>query len=105
MADSKLYSNNDVIRDVKNRLNDELKGVGNENCYTEYQVRAILRTLSDVIKEHLENGEKVRVSGIGQFEVVDRPARDVYAPSLGEKVHVDASRKTKIRPAKEIREF
>ena len=50
-------------------------------------------------------GEKVRVSGIGQFEVVEHPAREVYSPSKGEKIHVEASRKTKVKPAKEIREF
>ena len=104
MADN-LYSNSDVVRSVKDKLNENGEVSGNKNVYTEYQVKAILGALSEVLAEHLGKGEKVRVSGIGQFEVVERPAREVYSPSKGEKVHVEASRKTKVKPAKEIREF
>lgn len=105
MADN-LYSNSDVIRSVKDKLNENGESSsGNKNVYTEYQVKAVLGALSEVLAEHLGKGEKVRVSGIGQFEVVDRPAREVYSPSKGEKIHVEASRKTKVKPAKEIREF
>lgn len=104
MADN-LYSNSDVVRSVKDKLNENGEASGNKNVYTEYQVKAVLGALSEVLAEHLGKGEKVRVSGIGQFEVVERPAREVYSPSKGEKVHVEASRKTKVKPAKEIREF
>lgn len=104
MADN-LYSNSDVVRSVKDKLNENSEASGNKNVYTEYQVKAVLGALSEVLAEHLGKGEKVRVSGIGQFEIVERPAREVYSPSKGEKIHVEASRKTKVKPAKEIREF
>ena len=104
MADN-LYSNSDVVRSVKDKLNENGEASGNKNVYTEYQVKAVLGALSEVLAEHLGKGEKVRVSGIGQFEVVEHPAREVYSPSKGEKIHVEASRKTKVKPAKEIREF
>ena len=104
MADN-LYSNSDVVRSVKDKLNENGEASGNKNVYTEYQVKAVLGALSEVLAEHLGKGEKVRVSGIGQFEVVERPAREVYSPSKGEKVHVEASRKTTVKPAKEIRAF
>ena len=48
MADN-LYSNSDVVRSVKDKLNENGEASGNKNVYTEYQVKAVLGALSEEI--------------------------------------------------------
>ena len=100
-----LCSNSDVIRDVKNKLNEKQPDAGNKNVYIEYQVKSVLAALGEVLEDHLSKGEKVRVSGVAQFEVVDRPAREIFVPSTGEMKKIGPRRKTKVTPDKTIREF
>ncbi len=46
----------------------------------------------DVISEALANGEDVKVTGFGGFEVKERAAREGRNPKTGEKVAIPASK-------------
>ena len=51
----------------------------------------------------LQNGDRVRMSGLGIIEVKDRPARMGRNPATGVVVQIAASKKVAFRAAKELK--
>ncbi|GGG46983.1 DNA-binding protein [Caldovatus sediminis] len=68
------------------------------------QVEAILNDFVTAFTDHLKAGAKVRISGLGVFQVRDRPARTGRNPATGEPIQIAASRTIAFRPAKELRD-
>ncbi len=68
------------------------------------QVEAILNDFVTTFTDHLKAGTKVRVAGLGVFQVRDRPARTGRNPATGEQIEIPASRKIAFRPAKELKD-
>jgi DNA-binding protein HU-beta len=54
--------------------------------------------------EHLRNGDKIRLTGLGILQVRSRPARTGRNPGTGEVIEIKASKKIAFRPAKELKE-
>ena len=59
-------------------------------------VKAVVNTILD----SLAAGEPVRVSGLGTFNVAERPARQGRNPQSGETIKIAASRAVRFRPGK-----
>jgi nucleoid DNA-binding protein len=53
---------------------------------------------------HLKRGDKIRLTGIGIFQVRKRPARMGRNPATGEAIKIKASKKVAFRPSKELKE-
>ncbi len=68
------------------------------------QVEAILGELVDTCAGHLKKGIKIRMNGLGIFQVRARPARLGRNPATGEQIQIKASKKVAFRPAKELKE-
>jgi DNA-binding protein HU-beta len=68
------------------------------------QVEAILGELVDTFTGHLKKGIKIRMNGLGIFQVRARPARLGRNPATGEQIQIKASKKIAFRPAKELKE-
>jgi DNA-binding protein HU-beta len=68
------------------------------------QVEALLGDLVAALAEQLKKGAKIRVSGLGIFQVRARPARMGRNPATGEPIQIKASKKIAFRPAKELKE-
>ena len=68
------------------------------------QVEAILGELVDTFTGHLKKGIKIRMNGLGIFQVRNRPARLGRNPATGEQIQIKASKKIAFRPAKELKE-
>ena len=60
----------------------------------------IVQGLFDVITEAVAKGDKVSVLGFGNFEAIERSARDCRNPKTGEIVHVEASKTPKFKASK-----
>lgn len=63
--------------------------------------------LSDFVElavKNLKKGHKVRVTGLGIFQVKKRPARMGRNPATGEQIKIKASKKLAFRPAKEVKD-
>ena len=58
----------------------------------------------DLLVKHLKKGNKVRVTGLGIFQVRKRPARLGRNPATGEQIKIKASKKLAFRAAKEVKE-
>ena len=68
------------------------------------QVEAILGELVDTFTGHLKKGIKIRMNGLGIFQVRARPARLGRNPATGEQIQIKASKKIAFRPAKELKD-
>ena len=68
------------------------------------QVEAMLGEFVQSLAEHLQQGSKIRIPGLGIFQVSSRAARTGRNPATGEPIQIKASKKITFRPAKEIKE-
>ena len=65
---------------------------------------AMLTDTVDLLSKHLVKGSKVRIVGLGIFQVKRREARMGRNPQTGEPVKIKASKKVTFRPSKELKE-
>jgi DNA-binding protein HU-beta len=68
------------------------------------QAEAVLGDLMTLTSRHLQNGDKIRLTGIGILLVQNRPARMGRNPGTGETIEIKASKKIAFRAAKELKE-
>jgi DNA-binding protein HU-beta len=65
---------------------------------------ALLNDTVGLLSKHLVKGNKVRIVGLGIFQVKRREARMGRNPQTGEPVKIKASKKVTFRPSKELKE-
>jgi integration host factor subunit alpha len=58
----------------------------------------------EIVRETLENGESVKISGFGFFEVRDKKPRRGRNPQTGEELVLPARRVVSFRPSQVLRE-
>jgi len=63
-----------------------------KNIFTKAQSAQIIDTLFELIKQSLENGEDVLISGFGKFSVKEKQARRGRNPQTGESVTLPSRR-------------
>jgi DNA-binding protein HU-beta len=68
------------------------------------QAEAALGALMTLATRHLQNGDKIRLTGLGVLQVQNRPARMGRNPGTGETIEIKASKKIAFRAAKELKE-
>lgn len=64
----------------------------------------LLGNFVELIVKNLKKGNKVRVTGLGIFQVRKRLARLGRNPATGEQIKIKASKKLAFRAAKEVKE-
>jgi DNA-binding protein HU-beta len=64
----------------------------------------LLGNFVELVVKNLKKGNKVRVTGLGIFQVRKRPARLGRNPLTGEQIKIKASKKLAFRAAKEVKE-
>ena len=67
------------------------------------QVEAMLDAFVQSFTGHLQQGSKIRIPGLGIFQVTSRAARMGRNPATGEPIQIKASKKIAFRPAKELK--
>jgi integration host factor subunit alpha len=60
---------------------------------------AALETLLEIIKDALEDGEEVKVSGFGKWEVKPKHERQGRNPQTGESIRIAGRRVVTFRPS------
>jgi DNA-binding protein HU-beta len=68
------------------------------------QVQAMFDEFVETLAGHLKDGTKIRIGGLGIFQVRERPARMGRNPATGEQIQIKASKKIAFRPAKELKD-
>jgi DNA-binding protein HU-beta len=64
----------------------------------------ILGSFIEHVVKNLKKGHKVRITGLGIFQVKKRPARNGRNPLTGEAIKIKASKKLAFRAAKEVKD-
>jgi integration host factor subunit alpha len=62
-------------------------------------VSSVLDSMSDVVKEHVAQGDEVMLAGLGTLSVRARPARPARHMRTGERVIVPARNVVTLRPS------
>jgi len=65
---------------------------------------SLLTEVFDTVAQHVKDGDKVRIAGLGMIEVRSRAARMGRNPATGEAIQIAASRKIAFRAAKELKD-
>jgi DNA-binding protein HU-beta len=68
------------------------------------RAEAMLGDLVAMTTQHLKQGDKIRLTGLGILQVRSRAARMGRNPATGESIKIAASKKIAFRPAKELKE-
>ena len=68
------------------------------------QAETMLTDIVALLSKHLVKGSKVRIVGLGIFQVKRREARIGRNPQTGEPVKIKASKKVTFRSGKELKE-
>jgi DNA-binding protein HU-beta len=68
------------------------------------QANELLEDFVGMIVKSLKKGEKIRIGGLGIFQVRKRPARMGRNPATGEAIKIKASKKVAFRAAKDLKE-
>jgi DNA-binding protein HU-beta len=79
-------------------------GLAESHDLPKRQVEAMLSEFVQSFAEHLQQGSKIRIPGLGIFQVSSRAARMGRNPATGEPIQIKASKKIAFRPAKELKE-
>jgi DNA-binding protein HU-beta len=64
----------------------------------------LLASMVERVTQHLSQGDRIRIGGLGTLEVRKREARTGRNPATGETMQIAASKKVAFRPAKELKE-
>ncbi len=78
--------------------------IGEACAIPQKQATDLLSSTVAAIGEHLKKGARIRVGGLGTFEVRKRPERTGRNPATGEPITIKASKKVAFRAAKELSE-
>ena len=79
-------------------------GLAESHDLPKRQVETMLGEFVQSLAEHLQQGSKIRIPGLGIFQVSARAARTGRNPATGEPIQIKASKKIAFRPAKELKE-
>jgi len=63
----------------------------------------IVEMVFDIIKETLEKGEKIKISGFGNFVVREKRSRIGRNPQTGEEIEITARRVLTFKPSQVLR--
>jgi DNA-binding protein HU-beta len=79
-------------------------GLAAEHEMAKKQSETLLNDLVDMIVKHLKKGDRIRIGGLGIFQVRKRAARMGRNPATGEPMKIKASKKVAFRAAKDLKE-
>jgi DNA-binding protein HU-beta len=67
------------------------------------QAEAVLGELVALATQHLQNGDKIRLTGLGTLQVRARPARTGRNPATCATIQIAATEKIAFQPVKELK--
>src|SRR5262245_66041506 len=71
--------------------------------FSKKEASEIVETVFNCIKETLESGEKIKISGFGNFVVREKKARIGRNPQTGEEITISARRVLTFKPSQVLK--
>lgn len=78
--------------------------IAEDHGLTKKQADQILNDMIALVVKNLKKGARIRLAGLGIFQVRKRAARMGRNPATGEQIKIKASKKIAFRAAKELKE-
>ena len=78
---------------------DIIDAICEEIGFPKRESAKIVKNLFNIIKERLENGENVKLSGFGSFNIQHKRARRGRNPQTGEEMTISARRVLSFKPS------
>lgn len=75
----------------------------NEVGLNKREAKEFVDAYFEIIKTALENGENVKLSGFGNFQLRDKKERPGRNPKTGEEIPISARRVVTFRPGQKLR--
>ena len=83
---------------------DIVEDLNNEIGLNKREAKELVDSVFDTIKETLINGEEVKVSGFGNFQLKEKPDRTGRNPRTGEDVEITARRVVTFKSGQKLKE-
>src|SRR2546430_17465663 len=78
---------------------DIIEGVYEKVGFSKKESAEIVELVFDTVKETLERGDKIKISGFGDFQVRQKKARVGRNPQTGKEIEISARRVLTFRPS------
>jgi integration host factor subunit alpha len=72
--------------------------------FTKKRSAEVVSMILDLMKEALENGEKIKISGFGNFEIRKKEPRKGRNPQTGEEIIISERRVLSFKPSQVLKE-
>ena len=82
---------------------DIIESVYEKVGFSKKEAAETVEMVFDTIKETLERGEKIKISGFGNFIVRDKKSRVGRNPQTGEEIEISARRVLTFRPSQVLK--
>ena len=82
---------------------DLVEAVHTKVGFSKRESADIIELLFEIMKGTLERGEKIKISGFGNFEVRDKRARKGRNPQTGESIEISARRVLTFKPSQVLK--
>lgn len=82
---------------------DLIENVYQKIGFSKKESTEIVEMVFDIIKDTLENGEKIKISGFGNFVVREKKSRIGRNPQTGEEIEISARRVLTFKPSQVLK--
>jgi integration host factor subunit alpha len=82
---------------------DIIEGVYEKVGFSKKESAEIVELVFDTVKETLERGDKIKISGFGNFQVRFKKARVGRNPQTGKEIEISARRVLTFRPSQVLK--
>ncbi|MEO1942062.1 MAG: HU family DNA-binding protein [Campylobacterales bacterium] len=82
-----------------------IKDVARKTGWNQKDVKVLIDTLCDTVKEELKKGNKVNFIGFGVFEPVERKGRETKLPKTNKVIKIPSSKSVKFRLSKRFKAY
>ncbi len=82
---------------------DIIEGVYERVGFSKKESAEIVELVFDTLKETLERGDKIKISGFGNFQVRQKKARVGRNPQTGKEIEISARRVLTFRPSQVLK--
>ena len=93
MRKGEIMTKSDIVEALHQRLG-----------FTKKRSGEVVGLILDLMKEALENGEKVKISGFGNFEIRRKEPRKGRNPQTGEEIIISERRVLTFKPSQVLKE-
>jgi integration host factor subunit alpha len=82
---------------------DIIEGIYEKVGFSKKESAEIVELVFDTLKETLERGDKIKISGFGNFQVREKKARVGRNPQTGKEIEISARRVLTFRPSQVLK--